>query len=105
MSSVPQGFCEWGGRRIGDGLILIVDGPRAVEVLPDIDVGLGIGAAPRTRWDVEDQAAETDCVVVEDGGGIAESQDTAKIQLSYGPEGRARLGCSFLKALVEAIDP
>ena len=57
---------------LGDHSSLVVDSPRSVQKLSDLDLGFGVGSPRGSRRDVDEEASEPDGVVVEDGGGIAE---------------------------------
>jgi len=68
----PDGLSEFGGFVGGDLVALVPDGPGAVQVLFDEDLGLGVCAAAFAWGDVDGQSAEADAVVVADRGLIGE---------------------------------
>ena len=69
---VAQWFSDRGGGGLGDDLVVVGDGPGAIEMLTDIDLGFGVGASSRSGWDVDGEPSEAHGVVVEHGGLVAE---------------------------------
>jgi hypothetical protein len=58
-----------------DTVSLEPDRPGSVEVLADQDAMSGVAAAARPRWEIDDQAAEADGVVVGHGGFVSEGDE------------------------------
>jgi hypothetical protein len=92
------GFEQGGGWGVGDAPELVVDGPGSIEVLADVDKGLGIAAGAWAGWDVELELAEGDSVVGGDGAGVAEGEDLLEVESL----GRAVEGAGVSRGAAEA---
>jgi hypothetical protein len=65
----------------GNELILVIDPPRPIEELSNLDVSLGIGASVETGRQIHNQTSNLNAVIIAHDRSIAEADHSLQIEI------------------------